>query len=145
MTMLISSKDRRFQAGLSLFEMLLVLAIIAFVTASLSGNFLKISPQFVVNNTANHLVIDLKRARLEMLTTDTPISVSFSSDGYSIAALEITRAWPNAVSAEINGQRQYEIVFAPDAQLHGYDVSISKGGSNVTIGVAPITRRISRR
>ncbi len=131
-------------AGFTLFEMIVALAIGAVFAASLAGLSRTMSPRVELRATAERVAGDLERARLEARRTGAPVRVSVSHDGYDIPALSLSGDWGDA---ELGGRAARRAPFdlvmspAPYAPPPGA-VQLARQGFAARIAVAPISGRV---
>lgn len=131
------------QRGLTLFELLIALALISLMALMASGGMRNASPRLAVKLASEQLLADIKRARLEADASNTAVTMAVTENQYAISALAITRALPRGVAVEIAGGNDTDITIGPGYWLKGYDLTLSKGDAQSTIRIEPVTRRVT--
>jgi len=91
------------EAGFTLFEMMVALAVGAVFAAGLAGLSRTISPRVELRATAERVAGDFERARMEARRTGAEVTVTLSAEGYRIEALDLAGGW-GAASASIAGR-----------------------------------------
>jgi prepilin-type N-terminal cleavage/methylation domain-containing protein len=144
-----SAKDkdalaRRRQSGVTLIELLVTLSILsmgALIAANAVNNRL---PQQTVNQIAERLVADLKRARLYAQQTGDAVTVHFTADEYSSGALAIGRILPSGMSMGFGKADDAIVEFSSSFAHSGSEIRIQKGRASAVVLVHPITGKIER-
>lgn len=120
--------------------MLSVLSLAALVTASAMNRTL---PQRALDQAAEQLVTDLKRARLEAQSTGSPITIAFNQTDYRSEPAIIDRTLANAVLiAQLESENQ--IVFSRSFANLGGRLVLKKNDRRAVIFIHPITGKIER-
>lgn len=137
------AKAHSYQRGLTLFELLIALALISLMALMATGGMRNASPRLAVKLASEQLLADIKRARLEADASSTPVTIAITENQYAISALSINRALPRGVAVEIASSNETDITIGPGYWLKGYDVMLSKGNAQSTIRIEPVTRRVT--
>lgn len=130
------------QKGVTLIELLIALSVLsmsALIAASAMNAGL---PQSAVNQAAELLVSDLKRARLDAQKTGEDAVIKISPDSYELAGGEV-RHPGRGVTLETDAA-QREIAFSRSFAHQGGAVTVTKGGRRAVIIVHPITGKVER-
>lgn len=140
------SRKARRQLGLTLFELLIALALISLMALLVSGGIGKSSPHFAVRLASEQMLADIKRARLEADASNAPVTIAISDAGYEIDALGLSRALPQGVVlVQPNGDKDAaeDIIIGPGHWIKAYEVTLAKGDARSTISIEPVTRRVA--
>lgn len=138
------------QRGVTLFELLIALALVALLATIAIGGVRASSPHLHVKLTAEQLLADLKRAREEAVATGAPAHFTFYAGHYAVDTLDLERALPSGVRIVIDGvavdandprEISLDAGFAP----RGHRIVIRKSTQEAEITIDPITRRTSLR
>lgn len=130
------------QRGVTLVELLIALSVLsmsALIAASAMNAGL---PQHAVNQAAELLVSDLKRARLDAGKTGEDRIIRISADSYELAGGEV-RHPGRGVTLETDAA-QREIAFSRSFAHQGGAVTVTKGDRRAVIIVHPITGKVER-
>ncbi len=145
MKMLTSKKyDRLHQRGFTLIELLIVLSIFSFTTLIAASAINARSPRLVIDQTAEQLVTDLKRARLEAQQSGERIAVARSDTGYMISSLNLDRRFRGDLTIDWATNAVEGIVFADQFANPGGRIEITKSRRRAVILVHAITGKIER-
>jgi len=128
------------QRGVTLFELLIVLAIIALMTTITSANIRGASAQNVVKAAAQKLRADLIRARTKAHATNSSIRIKLNDTGYEIPALNINRVLPRKMQVIHDGGDV--IIIGSGSWLRGYKIQLKQRNTTASISIAPLTREI---
>jgi len=143
--MRISEKYNRFhQRGFTLVELLFVLSIFSFATLIAASAINARSPRLVIDQTAEQLVTDLKRARLEAQASGDRITVTRSDMGYMISSLNLERRFRADLTIDWATNSVEGIVFADQFANPGGRIEITKNRRRAIILVHAITGKIER-
>jgi prepilin-type N-terminal cleavage/methylation domain-containing protein len=143
--MQISKKyDRLHQCGFTLIELLIVLSIFSFATLIAASAINARSPRLVIDQTAEQLVTDLKRARLEAQQSGERIAVARSDAGYMISSLNLDRRFRGDLTIDWATNSVEGIVFADQFANPGGRIEITKSRRRAVILVHAITGKIER-
>lgn len=137
-----SSKDRVRQEGVSVVELLAVLAVLSIAAGSAAGFVRAASPTIVLKSTRAMLENDLKAARNTALAKGIQLSAQIDSTGYRFSERQISRAWPKGVTAFDEATQEIEIIFFDDGSSNGGVVTLSKGQQEAQIIINAITGRV---
>lgn len=130
------------QLGVTLFELLVVLAIISLASGIAGASLKRALPALSVRQAASVLEADLQRARTRSLIESEPVRLNFFEDGYKIKKLELNRTLPSGVLLIWNGERP--LFFASGIPSSGGTIGVTRGDRNVQIHIEPFTGRVSR-
>lgn len=139
-----SVKNSPAEAGMTLVETLVALAVLSLATGVAAGAVGALSPRLAVERAADQLIVDLKRARLEAETTGAPINIDINAHGYGISALQIGRIHQSDLTVRWNDGNTDLFAFNPGFDQSGSDITISKGKYSAKIEIAPISGKITR-
>jgi prepilin-type N-terminal cleavage/methylation domain-containing protein len=135
--MAISSRS---DAGFTLLEMLVALAIGAVAAGALAGLSRTVPPRLELTQAAERIAGDFSRARAEARRSGLAVEVRLSEDGYDIAALDLDEAWTVTLVTQPD-----RLVFQPIA---GADMSpasslvLEHRGARAAIEIAAISGRV---
>lgn len=135
---------RREQSGLTLLELLITLSILSLAAGVIVSAINTRSPRYAVHQTAEQLVADLKRARLEAQKTNEPVSVLFADTYYEISGSDLRRTPPNGVEIRLTGADEDAITFSTAFAHPGGKITIEKGKASAVVVVHPITGKVGR-
>ena len=131
------------QRGLTLFELLVALAVLSTATLGVSGMLNRVSPSFELRAIASALASDLKRTRAAALSSGEWRTVSFSDNAYAASDLGIKKTLSESVSISVQGNEQNRVSFFEDGSSTGAEIVISKRGAAYRVSVNAITGRVS--
>ncbi|MGJ3230778.1 MAG: GspH/FimT family pseudopilin [Oceanicaulis sp.] len=136
----ISSRNRS-DAGFTLLEMLVALAIGALAAGALAGLTRTISPALELSRAADQIAADLTRARAEARRTGRPVAVQLDEAGYRIEALDLAEAWPADPAAA-----PAVLVFEPRAGLgEPQTLVLEHRGARAALEIAAVSGRVHVR
>lgn len=144
MKMAISEKNRSSERGMTLFEALIAVAILALASGVAAGAIGALSPRLVVDRAADQLVVDLKRARLAAQTSGSSVTILATDDGYRVHGLDIDRRFPSGLANDWNAGGARSIDFVVGLGQQGAAVTLRKGRSEAVIKIAAVSGRIER-
>lgn len=138
---------RRGEAGFTLFEMMVALAIGAVFAAGLAGLSRTISPRVELRAAAERIAGDFERARMEARRTGRPVTVRLESDGYVIDALALSGGWGGARArldgAEVNAA---SLTLAPGPfTAPPAALSLQRGALTATVEIGAASGRAEAR
>jgi len=143
--MLTSEKyNRPHQRGFTLVELLFVLSIFSFATLIAASAINARSPRLIIDQTAEQLVTDLKRARLEAQQSGERVAVARSDAGYMISNLNLNRRFRGDLAIDWATNSVEGIVFADQFANPGGRIEITKNQRRAVILVHAITGKIER-
>ncbi|GJL95263.1 MAG: hypothetical protein DHS20C05_16680 [Hyphococcus sp.] len=143
MTPTSANAEQSQERGLTLFELLIVLALLGLMGLMAVSSVRASSPKLSVKTTAEQLLADLKRARIETESTGAPIDIVIEKEGYAIETLNVARTLPHGVNLSVANSTQSRLTIGPGYWLSGYEIEISKGDASAKLSIAPVTRRMS--
>lgn len=126
--------------GLTLFELLVVLAILSAATLAAGSALSLQSQKRQIWVAAKTLETDLKRARLKSEIAGTPTTIRGDQYGYQIGD-EDRREFPHNVTARWNGEDKGRLVFG--GTNNGTTIELAGRQGSTRVVVAPLTGRIS--
>lgn len=129
------------RAGATLFELLVVLAILASVSLVSASILSANAPERALDAAARMLVVDLKHARLKAEIEGAPVVVAGRRSGYGIPAADIEREFRRGVEARWNGAVAGEIVFGTSPRAA--DIELAMGGAVRRVSVAAMTGQVA--
>lgn len=137
------NKQQR-QQGLTLFELLVALSILSLSVLVSANAFRAFSPRIAVDQAAEQLVADLKRARLHARQTGERVAISPTETGYEISSLQLTRTLRNDLVASWRSDAEGVVAFTQRFANLGGRVEIRKGNRRAVVLVHPITGKVER-
>ncbi|MGX6648975.1 pilus assembly FimT family protein [Maricaulaceae bacterium MS644] len=135
--MAISSRS---DAGFTLLEMLVALAIGAVAAGALAGLTRTVSPRLELTQAAEQIAGDFTRARAEARRTGRAVEVRLTEDGYGIAGLDLEESWPVILVSQPD-----RLVFQPVAGASMSPASslvLEHRGARVAIEIAAVSGRV---
>lgn len=135
--MAISSRS---DAGFTLLEMLVALAIGAVAAGALAGLSRTVSPRLELTQAAEQVAGDFTRARAEARRSGRAVEVRLSEDGYDIAALDLEEVWTVTLVSQPD-----RLVFQPVAGADMDSASIlvlEHRGARAAIEIAAVSGRV---
>lgn len=135
-----ASNKKDLQKGVTLFELLIVLALIAIITTISGANIRGGSNQRMIMAAAQQMRADLIQARAEADAINAPIAIHLREFDYSIPDLNISRTLPR--NMQIRYGENNVIIIGPGSWLREYEILLTQGNADATIVIAPLTRRI---
>lgn len=129
--------------GVTLFELLIVLAILSTTTLVAAGALGRNAAGRKLDGAGKQLLVDLKSARLRADALNADIIVAGRADGYRIDATGVDRVLPAGIEARWNGAPRGTVVVAPSPSRGGALVALSARDATIRIEIAPLTGRIA--
>jgi len=123
--------DRSNQSGFTLVELMVVVAIIAFILSIATPNFSKLQLKNNIEGETRKLLSDLNQARSAALFAKTPASVAFSTGSYVVTS--------NG-SAAASSILHYPLKKSDNSDLSGTTISFDTNGltaNTLTLMVSP--------
>jgi len=139
-----SARNRSAEAGLTLVETLIAVAILSLATGVAGGVIGALSPRLVVERAVDQLLVDLKRARLEAETAGTPVVLRIEPDGYVVNALKLERKFQSGISVHWENDELNAFAFNPGFAQLGSAITLTKGRYAAEVSIAPVSGRITR-
>lgn len=135
------------QAGFTLFEMMVALAVGAVLAAGLAGLSRTMSPRVELRAAAERIAGDLERARLEARRTGAPVAVTLSEAGYVIEALELSGDWGGAQMTHRRGPLYAGALTVSPAPFTAepLGLELSRDGLSAHIDIAAASGRVEAR
>lgn len=132
------------EAGFTLLELLVVIAIMAMAYAVAVPVFSRLMPSVTLNATAEGLVADLRRARMQSILSGKAVIFELpeGGGGYRVAALGLDKD-PSGMSFGFQAQGRREIYFTPDGKNDGFTLWVRTAGRERKITSDWITGRIT--
>ena len=127
MTPIFAAADKKKQAGLTLLELLMALALLGLFAAAAASGLRMDAAHVDVKLASERLLADLKQARRATETSGAPVR------GVDIAVT------PGAADASDVD----EIAFGPGLRFASYRIAVSKGSRRASIVIDPLTHRIT--
>jgi prepilin-type N-terminal cleavage/methylation domain-containing protein len=134
------NNKNKHQRGVTLFELLIVLALIALMTAIASANISGASTQRVISTAAHQMRADFIHARMQADATNSSIAIHLGETGYAIPALNINRTLPRKIRVRHEGGDV--IMLGPGSWFRGYTIRLTQGSASASITITPLTRKI---
>ncbi|MEM9496148.1 MAG: prepilin-type N-terminal cleavage/methylation domain-containing protein [Pseudomonadota bacterium] len=129
-------------AGFSLFETLVVLALIA-ITATLAAS--AASPRSSsarLHSAVAQLVADLKETRMRAMLTGAAMEIQIDGDRYMVATADIERTLPKRITIESTTET---IIIDPHNIAGQLEISVSDGEASAIVEIAALTGEIRVR
>ena len=139
--------SRSREAGFTLFEMMVALAIGAVFTAGLAGLSRTISPRVELRATAERVAGDFERARLQARRTGAPVTIALTPTGYVIDALDLSGDWGEAVFTLVESQGEDGVLIIPAEPFGAAPalITLRRGDLSARITLAPASGRVEAR
>jgi general secretion pathway protein H len=138
------------EAGFTLIEIIVVLAVLGFALALIVGYRLPWSSGLGVRGTAAELASGLRLARSEAISRNRPITFKIDlSDHHFQIGTSVVRPLPARLSIAlltVAGEQRGttgDIRFNPDGSSTGGRISIADGTQRIAVGVDWLNRRVS--
>lgn len=135
--MAISSRN---DAGFTLLEMLVALAIGAVAAGALAGLARTVSPRLELTRAADQIAGDFSRARVEARRSGRAVEVHLSDEGYDIVALDLEEPWTVTLVSQPD-----RLMFQPVAGADMDSASrlvLEHRGARAAIEIAAISGRV---
>ncbi len=142
-TQMFARNSARNQRGLTLLELLITLSVLSFAMLIASNAIGAGSNRLAVEQAAERLISDLKKARLIAEKSGDNVALYGTEIGYEIPALSLSRDGGGKVAYNWS-VKDREIRFSPRFAALGGKVVITKGERRAVIFVHPITGKIER-
>lgn len=148
MTPIFAAADKNKQAGLTLLELLMALALLGLFAAAAASGLRMDAAHVDVKLASERLLADLKQARRAAETSGAPVRIAFGPDHYAVAALDLDRPLPRGVDIAVtpgaaDASDIDEIAFGPGLRFASYRIAVSKGSRRASIVIDPLTHRIT--
>ena len=148
MTPIFAADNKKRQAGLTLLELLIALALTGLLAAAAASGMRTDAARLDVKIASEQLLADLKQARRTAEADSAPVRLVFTPDRYIISKLDLDRPLPRGVEVAIEPDAasdadSREIIFGPGLQLTSYRIALSKGRHQTSIVIDPLTHRIA--
>ena len=137
-----SRRNKQYQSGLTLVELLITLTILSLVMGVSSAWLQRSLPALSVRANLSTLESDLKQARLRSQTQGVNVVIEMSKHGYEIAALDLSRSFPP--SLEIIRDEAVPLIYAEDGTGPAGSITLKKGRAYGTISFDPLTGKITK-
>lgn len=126
------------QAGFTLLEALVVVAIVGMLSAIIAPNMSASLDILSLRESAGVLQADLRTARATALRTGSRVIVAPLPDGRGYDWVGGTRRFPAGTAVRMSGQ----LTFMPDGSILPADISLSSGGRRMQVSMDTITGAI---
>ena len=137
-----ASASLKHQRGVTLFELLIVLALISLSVVLAASGMRASSPRLAVTLATEQLEADLKRARVRAEATSTPVSVLLETSSYTIRELKIRKDLPRGVVLELEDGQSETITMGAGYWFNRHNIRLQKGSATSSIIIEPVTGRI---
>jgi general secretion pathway protein H len=140
-------------AGISLVEILVVLAIIAAAFALVAPNTRGPARTLELETTADDLAARLREARTRAIARSAPVHVDFNTAAKRYAATGDTRAvqMPSDIALTLTMARSTltesggaRLTFFPDGSATGGDIRLTRAGRSIDVKVLWLTGAVTR-
>lgn len=135
--------NKNADAGFTLAELLVALAILSFASLIVASAFNARSSGLVVDRAAEALVVDLKRLRLLAEMRGQPIELVGASDGYRAKVEGVEGRFPKGVTARWNDETEAVLSISSEPGQTGVEIRLAKSDSEAIVRIAPATGRIA--
>ena len=136
-----SPAERRRDAGFTLLEMMVALAISAMLAAALAGLSRTVSARVELHAAAERIAGDFEHARLQARRQGAPVTVTLSAQGYAIAALDLSGDWAGA-DIQIDGPSRVWVFQSGPFAGSSRAVVLRQGDLAARIEVGAVTGRV---
>ena len=136
----LESNNAKCQIGLTLFELLIALVLISFMTVIASANFGNASQNRILAVAAQQMRADFIRARTKAYATNSTVSIYLSEGGYSIPGLELEREFSKKVT--VTPGKNGIIMLGQGSWLRAHTIRLSSGNISTAISISPLTRKV---
>jgi general secretion pathway protein H len=126
------------ESGVTLLEMLVVIAIMALVAAIVAPNMGASLDLLSLRQSAAVLQADLRVAHATAMRTSSPVTVKPLPDGHGYDWIGGTRHFPATVAVSMSGP----ISFLPDGSLVPAVISVASAGRRIPISIDTTTGAI---
>jgi general secretion pathway protein H len=145
-----NSRPERSQAGFTLIELIVVLAVCALVLALFIGRAMHPSSRVEARAAAEQVELALRLARAQAIASNRPIAfvVDVADRSYSFFGTRPVQLPPEfglsveTVTGAVRGRRAV-IEFLPDGSSTGGRIDITARGKHLLIGIDWLTGRVS--
>jgi general secretion pathway protein H len=135
----------RVERGFSLLELLVVLAIIAAISAAFPLALNRFVPARRLDSAARILLADIRLAQARSLASNQPVLLKPDVHGYRIES-QVARAWSASTTLQLRSPDDSRDLDAlhlfPDGSTSGARFVISDGTRQRSIFVSPLTGRV---
>lgn len=131
------------QNGMSLVELLVVLAILSLSAASAVGLIRNTSPSLALKSVQGSLINDLKAERQKALANGIISSISFNQEGYEIKRTNSQKKWPRGITLEAEIGNSTTLIFFEDGSSNGLSFKLNKNTHSTLIFVNPLSGAVS--
>jgi len=131
------------QNGMSLVELLVVLAILSLSAASAVGLIRNTSPSLALKSVQGSLINDLKAERQKALANGIISSISFNQEGYEIKRTNSQKKWPRGITLEAEIGNSTTLIFFEDGSSNGLSFKLNKNTHSMLIFVNPLSGAVS--
>lgn len=127
------------QAGITLLEALVVIAIVALIAAIISPNIEASLNTLSLRQSASVMQADLRVARATALRTGSKVTVKLRPDRHGYDWIGGTREFPEAVSVSMSNP----VTFMADGSLIPATISVSSGTRNIPLAINATTGAVT--
>jgi type II secretory pathway pseudopilin PulG len=127
------------EAGVTLLEALVVIAIVAMVAAIMSPNMGTSLHLLSLRESASVVQADLRVARATAMRTSSKVTVTALADGHGYDWIGGTRHLPADIGLKMSGP----ISFMADGSMIPADVTLTSGRRQIPIAIDPTTGAVS--
>ncbi|MEM6649336.1 MAG: prepilin-type N-terminal cleavage/methylation domain-containing protein [Pseudomonadota bacterium] len=128
------------ERGVTLFEILLVLAILSLMVGAVSLSMGNMLPSLQLKQAAASLEADLKRARMTSRRQAGGVQVTWRETGYAIAPIDVEQEWAKGIT--LIWSEEASLVFVDGVPSIGGSVRLTYRGREMTLRVEPFTGRV---
>jgi len=127
------------QAGVTLLEALVVIAVVAMIAAIIAPNIETSLNLLSLRQSASVLQADLRVARATALRTGSKVTVKERPDGHGYDWIGGTRQLPQAISVSISNP----VTFMADGSLVPATISVSSGSRRIPVVINSTTGAVT--